>query len=486
MASTSEELNLAATTLQKVARGRRSRHQPDAKPATKTAAAAQVEKSHLLSSGPSPSNQQAKPNVKGASNASLFSFMEEKKGEQKAEATKEEPAGDRQKGMLIGGAQGSGTSGDASVAGFFSTWTTGASAAPTPGQPTAPPHQMMEGEVQPEDVAPTMGFLHWMVDLQNQLVALWERRDAEERKRFKQEQDAKFAKHKQELHQKTAVQFGNAQRKVELLHEENLRRGQVVKRDTESIRQAVAAEREQWIQHGHALTAVHGREQQERTKHAVAELVAEKAEQGRRVRIEGQQHGKDIYVQRSKDLGVKREHVQELKKLSSGKVEESMTYTYNSKREAVREVQRIEDKWKRLSMSQRDTFRAHAGENHKKNDDIKEHARQAHSDLVRSNNQIARSERELKKAHSGQIVEKRTAMTSAKRGMRDVIFNARFVPPDKTKVMRDAKRDPSPEKLELAAKHLGLIDAPPPRVTALPSSPYRLRKASAGPSPKSK
>ena len=51
-----------------------------------------------------------------------------------------------------------------------------------------------------------MGFLHWMVDLQNQLVALWEKRDANERKKFKLMQDAKFEKHKQELHRKTASQ----------------------------------------------------------------------------------------------------------------------------------------------------------------------------------------------------------------------------------------------------------------------------------------
>lgn len=335
-----------------------------------------------------------------------------------------------------------------------------------------------EGSAAPEgETASTMGFLHWMVDLQHQLLAMWERRDAAERKHFKALQDAKFEAHKKSLHKKTIDQFGAAHKKVELLHEENLRKGQEVKRDTECIRQAVAVEREQWIQHGHDLTVQHGRGQLDRTKQALAESTADKAEQGRRVRIEGRANGKDIYTRRSKDLDSKRDHVQTLKKSSSGKVDESMSYTFNNKREAVREVQRVEDKWKRLSTSQRDSFRAHAGENHKSADDCKEHARQIHAGMVRSKNQSVRSERQLKQSHAKAIADKRSASETAKRAMRDVIFSARAVPADKTTLMRAAKRDPTPEKIELAAKALGLIDGSPPLVTALPSSPYRPERA---------
>ena len=80
----------------------------------------------------------------------------------------------------------------------------------------------------------------------------------------------------------------------------------------------------------------------------------------------------------------------------------------------------------------------------------------------------------LKQEHASTIIDKRTSAEGAKRALRDVIFSARFVSPEKTRMMKDVSTT-SPKKLEATAAALGLLPGgPPARPDSLPGSPYKL------------
>ena len=476
-----EESDRAATALQKVARGRRARLTretelgasgagknngkagADSKAVGNASAPASSVAQDKLSAPPaeSPAKAQQQSEAAPASGGGLFSWMG---GAPAAEAKGAEKAHETDGHMSAG----------TSATGFFSSWTTDSISGPASSASTAAAAR--HHKLKAEGNATSMSFFQWVTELQNQVIALWERRDAEERRAFKAKEDARFNEMKRNLHQKTAVQFGNAKARVQLLHEENLQRGQEVKKEQLEMRQVVQAEREQWIHHGHEIIMQHGRDQAARTKQALAESTGMKADQGRHVRLEGIQLGKEIYQHRSAELGHKRSHVQELKREAAGKVDESMTYAYNNKKETVREVRRVEDKWRYLSKTQSATFRAHATELHHQNDKTKEHARQVHTDLVKTKGEAVGTERQLKQAHSGQIAEKRTAVESSKKVVRDAIFAARFVSSEKTKLMLASKQLRSPEKMEQTAFVLGLVDSPESNTAARATSPYRLKK----------
>jgi len=299
-----------------------------------------------------------------------------------------------------------------------------------------------------------LAFLHWKVELQNKLIVSQEKKNAEERKIYKANEDAKFWERKQALHRKTSEDFGNSKYTVDMIHAENLSRGNEYKKELEQFKQLVMHEREEWAQFGHELTIQHGTEQAERTKARLAETADIKAEMGRQVRKEEQDWDKQIATQRHTFIVNAKEHVHELKRDKIGKTDDAMRYALTQRKNKVASVQRTERKWKSLTKQERDNFLGHAYDNHQKNDDCKEHMRAARKELVRRNNQTAREERERKEEDAAMIIEKKTQFGKAKRTARDKVFAERSVSPDKMALYRRLSRSPSPEK---AAREAGLI-----------------------------
>ena len=79
-----------------------------------------------------------------------------------------------------------------------------------------------DGEKKHEEDVTQLGFLGWLMGLQNQLIAFWEKRDADERKAYKAAADAQFRERKQDLHKKITDDFGNSKLQQEMVQAANL------------------------------------------------------------------------------------------------------------------------------------------------------------------------------------------------------------------------------------------------------------------------
>ena len=180
---------------------------------------------------------------------------------------------------------------------------------PSPGgtlarTPSPKPSPMATGA--PSEVTEA-SFSRWKVELQAKMIVEQEKEAQAERKKYKAHEDGKFWEKKQNLHKKTADQFGKAKMEVEAVRQSNLTRGAEYKAELEEMKEMAAQQREEWMQFGHELTVQHGPEQAERTKARLAETAEAKAEMGRQVKQEAQLNNKQRHTQRTNRLEEKRE-----------------------------------------------------------------------------------------------------------------------------------------------------------------------------------
>jgi len=247
-----------------------------------------------------------------------------------------------------------------------------------------------------------------------------------------------------------------------------LERGREYQADLHEMRQKIAYQKEEWRDFGHELTVQHGTEQVERTRARIAESLEVKAEAGRQVKIETDVNNKAIRNERITNLEQKHKYVEALKREKIGKLEESLQYMYEQKRGMVDEVRRVEDKWSSLTKAERDSFLIHAHQNHEKNDSAKEHMRASRKDLIKKNHAVASTERARKEEDAVAITKKKHEEDLAKKAVRDGVYSHRWASPEKTRVMRQASRSKSPQKI---ARDAGLVVSP-----LLPDapSPYRM------------
>jgi len=362
------------------------------------------------------------------------------------------------------------------VQGYYSSgWaTTGEPAAAATGaSPMSSPAAKKEGSVassaEKEEIT-TMSFLRWKEELQNRLIVEQEKRQSDERKQFKQEEDAKFWQRQQEMHQRITEDFGNSKGEIEAVKEANLARATEYKADLEVMKERIAYQRDEWRQFGNELTVKHGTEQVERTRARLAESLEAKAELGRLVKRETETNNKSIQTQRAEFQEHMHAHVEELKKDKIGKLDEALQYSFEQKKSMVDEVRQVEDKWKSLTLAEREAFLNHAHDNHEKNDIAKEQMRASRNELIKRNHAIAETEREKKQADATVITSKKSKEELAKKALRDGVYSSRYVSPDKTRAIRMATRSKSPQKM---ARDHGLIFAPDVTDTA---SPYRMPK----------
>ena len=221
-----------------------------------------------------------------------------------------------------------------------------------------------------------MGWLRWIVEIQNRLTVWWEKRDAEERKQFKETEERIFMERKQALHKKTMDEFGNAKQQKELSQQEKLARGAEYKAELQEWKALKNLQEEEWKAHGHELTQVHGKQQAENNRKSLQECYEEKAGKGRDVRGEEQQLREQLAAQQETGLHERQQLVKELTAQKVGKYQEAMQYMFNHKKNAVKEVQDLEEKWKSMSRREREAFHARAQHNHEVNDKAKESMRQ--------------------------------------------------------------------------------------------------------------
>lgn len=322
--------------------------------------------------------------------------------------------------------------------------------------------------IEDEGAITEMAYLRWKTELQNRLIVEQEKRLHDQRKAYKFREDSKFWERKQNLHAKTVREFHHCNEMVDQHHAANAAKGSEYKQDLDDMRKMIAQQKEEWRQFGHELTVQHGTEQGERTKARISESFDEKQEQGREVKKMVETQNQHIQAQRSDYLERKVKYVEEKKAEKIGKLEESLRWMYEQKKGMVSAVRKIEDKWKALTKYERNSFLHHAHDNHNAVDLNKEHMRSSRKDLIKKNRAAALTERTKKEADAVAITEKKEKYEQAKRAMRDATYSARYASPEKSKVMRQANRSPSPQK---AARDAGLIEAPE---VPDPASPYRL------------
>ena len=175
-----------------------------------------------------------------------------------------------------------------------------------------------------------LAFARWKVEMANRLVVAQEKKAADERKAYKDSQDAKFSQYKQSLHKRVGDEFNNSKEQIEAVHSANLEKGKEYKAYLEEMKEMVAHRKEEWAGYGHELTLKYGQEQAERTKASLAESIDTKAEQGRRVKKEIEAQSNQIATQRALHMEEKRQHVAAIKEGTIGKVSEGA----HSRREA--------------------------------------------------------------------------------------------------------------------------------------------------------
>lgn len=89
---------------------------------------------------------------------------------------------------------------------------------------------------------------------------------------------------------------------------------------------------------------------------------------------------------------------------------------------------------------QMDTFKARAADHRADINATTENMRQARSDLISKHHESVVSERKVKEAHASALFERHKVAERAKRLVRDAVFSARFVSPDKSKVSLSAQK----------------------------------------------
>jgi hypothetical protein len=198
--------------------------------------------------------------------------------------------------------------------------------------PSPKPSPMAAGA--PSEVTEA-AYSRWKVELTNKLVVEHEKAQHAERQKYKAHEDGKFWERKQNLHKKTADQFGKAKMEVEAVRQGNLTRWAEYKAELEEMKEMAAQQREEWMQFGHELTVQHGPEQAERTKARLAETAEAKAELGRQVKQESQLNSKQRHQQRTNRLEEKRELVDSTKQREYSTAEESKNFSFHQKEEKV-------------------------------------------------------------------------------------------------------------------------------------------------------
>ena len=181
-----------------------------------------------------------------------------------------------------------------------------------------------------------------------------------------------------------------------------------------------------------------------------------------------------ITTEREREAEEHRQHVSELTQSRKGKVEESCLYAYEGRVGTAKEVQQREEEWKQLTQQERDAFMARAAENRADANQTTEQMRANRKELIAQRNGAVHSERRTKEEHSAALMQTKEKVLSAKRVVRDAVYVARQISPDKAKVFSDFKRKVarSPTKSPELAQELGLIPGAVPK--SREPSPYRL------------
>ena len=112
----------------------------------------------------------------------------------------------------------------------------------------------------------TMQWVGWLVELQNNITVWWQKREHEERKAFKEQEDAKWAAKKKETHRLTHLHDGIAKAEMERIRKERQQQGNEMKNDLKVMEGEIRASKEEWKAHGHGLQEKHGYEQSKRIK----------------------------------------------------------------------------------------------------------------------------------------------------------------------------------------------------------------------------
>ena len=105
------------------------------------------------------------------------------------------------------------------------------------------------------------------------------------------------------------------------------------------------------------------------------------------------------------------------------------------------EVRRTERKWKSLSKQERESFLAHAHENHEKNDFTKEHMREARKEIIKRNQELAGETRQRKVNDAMVAMEKKEELDLAKKAVRDSMYTARYADANKAKIMGQSMQE---------------------------------------------
>ena len=321
----------------------------------------------------------------------------------------------------------------------------------------------------PEVAAESMSepqYIRWKMELQNKMIVDEQKRQEDERRKFKEREDARFWKRKQELHRRTSEEFGNAKHVVEELTSRNHKQAEEYKRQLALMKTARQSQRDEWTSFGHERVEKYGQAQIDRLKEAEVACVEAKRGKGLAVRREEKRLERQLASQRAEMLEEARQHVTKLKEEKIGKTEESMSFALRNRQAAVDQVKRTEAKWRATAKQEKEEHLQRAHQNARSAKNTNDSMRSSRETLTSSHNRAVREERQRKEKDAQLIAQRRAEHDDYKKKVHDSVFAQRRLSPDKQRQVTEVSRAPSTKK---AAKKAGLI-AP----TGRSPSPYKL------------
>jgi hypothetical protein len=110
----------------------------------------------------------------------------------------------------------------------------------------------------PEEKGATSGFVRWVLEIQNHLVAFWERLANEERKAYKAEEDARFRERTMALRQRVLDDFNHAKEEKAAVVQNNLDKAELHRAERTIIKEVKRVEEKEQRQYGAGLVHKYG------------------------------------------------------------------------------------------------------------------------------------------------------------------------------------------------------------------------------------
>lgn len=229
-------------------------------------------------------------------------------------------------------------------------------------------------------------------------------------------------------------QMRHAKQRVDQYHEENHAIGSSVRQNVEELRRREQQQKEEWQQHGRALSRRLGRGQQQKIRSNRGEVVHSKREAASALKRELSERQRARNVRKQKDLDAAHRLLEGVEEASAEAMHESQEWRY-LQRKAAHDTTRSEMRtWERGREEERQQYAQKAATSHRAGEAARRGAKDALESLRAER---ARAARELR-AKNSQL--KAIPEYNSKKQQHDLTHSRKFIPRSEAAKMMGGRR----------------------------------------------